>query len=195
MADPIQQLTAALARLPGVGEKTAQRFVFFLLADRTGAAREIAHALARLADEMSLCRQCGFPSQGELCAYCSDPRRDGGLICVVQNPQDVLAIERTAEYRGRYHVLHGVINPLEGVGPDRLPIRELLARLDGVSEVILALNPTVEGDATALYLQRLISPAGVKVTRPATGVAVGMGIEYADKATLAQAINSRRGMG
>lgn len=192
MSDPIARLTLQLAKLPGVGEKTAQRLAFHILKSPPEYARELAEALLALRDEVRLCSSCCNLTAQDPCAICKDPQRDGRIICVVESVPDLLAIERTREFRGRYHVLHGALSPLDGVGPDQLKIKELLPRLQGVDEVIVATDPTVEGEATALYLTRLVKPLGVRVTRIAQGVPTGSDLEYADQVTLARALQGRR---
>ncbi len=181
-----------LRRLPGIGEKTATRLVYWMLNAEPGTAARIAEALHGLEDGIRACSRCCNLTATDPCALCADPRRDTSLVCVVEHPQDVLAFERSGEFRGLYHVLHGAIAPLDGIGPDRLRIRELLGRLEGVEEVILATDPDVEGDATALYLARLLQPLGVKITRLAHGISVGTEIEYADAVSLARALQNRR---
>lgn len=192
LSDPIARAVQQLKRLPGIGEKTATRLVFWMLNARSGTARDIAEALEALEDGVHACSVCCNLTATDPCTLCSDTRRDPTVVCVVEQPQDILAFERSGEFRGRYHVLHGAIAPLDGVNPDQLRIRELLARLDGVDEVILATDPDVEGDATALYLARLLKPLGVTVTRLAHGISVGTEIEYADAVSLARAIQNRR---
>lgn len=188
---------AQLAKLPGIGEKTAQRLAFHVLRAPPEYARALAGALLEVVDKVKLCPRCfsltDGPSDG-LCGYCSDSRRDDRQLCVVEGIADELALERTREFKGRYHVLHGVLSPLEGVGPDQLRIRELLLRLQeaAVEEVIIATNPDIEGEATALYLTRLLKPMGLKVTRLAQGIPMGGDLEYADQATLARALSARR---
>ena len=192
-ADPIARLTVLLAKLPGVGEKTAQRLAFHILESPPQYARELAEALSSLEREVRLCSACCNLTAHDPCAICSDPQRDSKVLCVVESVPDLLAIERTREFRGRYHVLHGALSPLDGIGPDQLKLKELLARLHtDVQEVIVATNPTVEGEATALYLTRLIKPLGVRVTRIAQGVPMGGDLEYADQVTLARALSGRR---
>jgi len=196
-ADPIARLTVLFAKLPGVGEKTAQRLAFHVLKSPPEYARDLAEALLALRDEVRLCSVCCNLTAQDPCPLCSDPQRDAKLICVVESVPDLLAVERTREFRGRYHVLHGALSPLDGVGPDQLKIKELLARLppdSGVEEVIVATDPTVEGEATALYLTRLLKPLGVRVTRIAQGVPMGGDLEYADQVTLARALQGRREM-
>jgi recombination protein RecR len=192
-ADPIARLTVLLAKLPGVGEKTAQRLAFHILESPPQYARELAEALSSLEREVRLCSTCCNLTAHDPCSICSDPQRDAKVLCVVESVPDLLAIERTREFRGRYHVLHGALSPLDGIGPDQLKLKELLARLHtDVHEVIVATNPTVEGEATALYLTRLIKPLGVRVTRIAQGVPMGGDLEYADQVTLARALSGRR---
>ena len=194
MSDPIKAAVQQLRRFPGIGEKTASRLVYWLLRAPEGTASEIADALLRLAEGVRECGVCCNLTSADPCGLCAQPDRDETVICAVEEPQDVLAFERAGEFRGRYHVLHGAISPLDGVGPDALRIRPLLDRLraDQVKEVILATNPTVEGDATALYLARLLRPIGVRVTRPAHGISVGTEIEYADSVSLARALQNRQ---
>jgi recombination protein RecR len=195
MTDPIARLTILFARLPGVGEKTAQRLAFHVLKSPPDYARDLAQALLALREEVRLCSVCCNLTAQDPCALCNDPQRDGKLICVVESVPDLLAVERTREFRGRYHVLHGALSPLDGVGPDQLRLKELLARLtpdSGVEEIIVATDPTVEGEATALYLLRLLKPLGVRVTRIAQGLPMGGDLEYADQVTLARALQGRR---
>jgi len=192
-ADPIARLTVQLARLPGVGEKTAQRLAFHILKSPPDYARELAEALLALRDEVRLCSICCNLTAQDPCPICKDPQRDAKIICVVESVPDLLAVERTREFRGLYHVLHGALSPLDGVGPDQLKLKELVARLSGgVEEVIVATDPTVEGEATALYITRLVKPLGVRVSRIAQGVPMGGDLEYADQATLARALIGRR---
>lgn len=196
MTDPLAQLIQRLAQLPGVGEKTAARLAFFILRSPDEYARDLAQAVLEVKERLRHCNTCFNLTDSDPCALCSDARRDPGQICVVAQPQDLLAIERTGGYRGRYHVLHGVLSPLDGVGPDELYIGPLLARLSSdedqaVREVILATSPNVEGDATAMYLARLIKPLGVKVTRIASGVPIGGDLEFADGVTLGRALEGR----
>ena len=192
--EPVARLIEALQRLPGVGPKTAQRLTFFLLKRPVGEVRELAESLVGVKDKIVSCGTCFNVTDQDPCRICADPARDGRLLCVVEEPNDLLAMERTGEFKGRYHVLLGALSPLEGIGPDDLKVRELLQRLDagGASEVILATNPNVEGEATALYLARLLKPLGVKVTRIAQGVPTGSDLEYADQLTLARALAGRR---
>ncbi len=188
---------AQLAKLPGIGEKTAQRLAFHVLRSQPDYARALAAALLEVVDKVRLCPRCFSLTDGPrdtVCGYCTDARRDDRQVCVVEGIADQLALERTREFKGRYHVLHGVLSPLEGVGPEQLKIRELLLRLQDtpVEEVIIATNPDIEGEATALYLTRLLKPMGLKVTRLAQGIPMGGDLEYADQATLARAITARR---
>ena len=193
MTDPIARLTALLAKLPGVGEKTAQRLAFYVLKAPPEYARDLAQALSALRAEVRLCSTCCNLTAQDPCAICRDERRDGRLICVVETVPDLLAVERTREFRGRYHVLHGALSPLDGVGPDQLKLKELVSRLgQGVEEVIVATDPTVEGEATALYITRLVKPLGIRVTRIAQGLPMGGDLEYADPVTLARALQGRR---
>lgn len=194
VADPIARLVKELAKLPGIGEKTAQRLAFHILKAGSGYAGDLAAAIAGVVRDVRLCSSCQTLTDRDPCALCADPQRDPRLICVVEGVPDLLAVERTHEFRGRYHVLHGALSPLDGVGPGDLKIRELLVRLETTpaEEVIVATNPDVEGEATALYLQRLLKPLGVKVTRIAQGVPMGGDLEYADQVTLARALAGRR---
>ncbi|TMC08926.1 MAG: recombination protein RecR [Chloroflexi bacterium] len=194
LPEPLERLIGELSRLPGVGPKTAQRLAFhFLRADRERAER-LSEALLDLKARIGYCTRCFNIAEGPLCSICTSGRRDETLICVVEAPLDVLAIERTAEYRGLFHVLHGVLSPIDNVGAEEIHIPELLDRLAGgeVREVIVATNPDIEGEATAAYLQRVISPLGVQVTRPAHGLPFGGDLEYADELTLARAMSRRQ---
>jgi recombination protein RecR len=190
----VQDLIDELGRLPGVGPKSAQRIAFHILQTDATDARRLADAITRVKDTIRFCNRCFNVSEQELCRVCRDPRREEGTLCVVEEPRDLIAIERTREYRGRYHVLGGAISPIDGIGPDDLHVRELIQRLDdeGVVEVILATNPNVEGEATASYLSRLISPLGIRVTRLASGLPVGGDLDYADEVTLARSFAGRR---
>ena len=190
----VQDLIDELGRLPGVGPKSAQRIAFHLLAADSDDVRRLVAALTEVKDKVRFCRLCGNVSEQELCRICADPRRDETAICVVEEPKDVVAVERTREFRGRYHVLGGAISPIDGVGPDNLRIKELLTRLaDGkVTEVILATDPNLEGEATATYLARTLSPLGLRVSRLASGLPVGGDLEYADEVTLGRAFEGRR---
>ena len=193
---PVQDLIDELGRLPGVGPKSAQRIAFHLLKVEPADAERLARAIHEVKAKVHFCKICFNVAEGELCRICRDPRRDPSLVCVVEEPRDLVAIERTQEFKGRYHVLGGAISPIEGIGPDDLRIRELLRRLEseGVGEVILATNPNIEGEATAMYLARLLSPLGVRVTRIASGLPVGGDLEYADEITLGRAFAGRRDM-
>jgi recombination protein RecR len=193
--EPVARLIEALQRLPGIGPKTAQRLTFFLLKRPAEEVRELSEALVAVKDRIVYCQTCFNVTDEDPCRICRDPGRDTRLICVVEEPNDLLAMERTGEFRGRYHVLLGALSPLDGIGPEDLKVRELLARLDtgaGTAEVILATNPNVEGEATALYLAKLLRPLGVKVTRIARGLPVGGDLEYADQVTLSKALEGRR---
>ena len=194
--DAIRRAVVQLRRLPGIGDKTATRLVYWLLRAKRGTAGEIAQALSLLEEGVQECTTCCNLGSSDPCSICGSSGRDPATVCVVEEPVDVLAFERAGEFRGRYHVLHGALSPLDGISPDALRIRQLLERLrDGVvREVILATNPTIEGDATALYLGRLLSPIGLKVTRLAHGLSVGTEIEYADAASLGRALYNRREM-
>ena len=187
-------LARALSRLPGVGPKTAQRLALTLALDK-GLAQELEEALAESRTRLGICRVCGNLAEGELCPICADETRDRSIIAVVETPADVFAIEKSGEFRGVYHVLGGALNPLEGVGPDELNIEGLLARLEGVEEVLVATSMTVEGEATAAYLGELLKDKGVRVTRPAYGLPAGGSLEYVDEVTLARALSHRRPVG
>lgn len=190
----VQDLIDELGRLPGVGPKSAQRIAFHLLAAEAADVERLASTLVRVKNDVRFCSICGNVAEFEQCRICTDSRRDLTRICVVEEPKDVLAIERTREFRGRYHVLGGAISPIDGVGPDDLRIRELLARLrdSTVTEIILATDPNLEGEATATYLARMINPLGMTVTRLASGLPVGGDLEYADEVTLGRAFSGRR---
>ncbi|MBK9180140.1 MAG: recombination protein RecR [Acidimicrobiales bacterium] len=193
-AAPVQDLIDELGRLPGVGPKSAQRIAFYLLKLSRDDALRLATAIVEVKDRVTFCRRCFNVSEGEECELCADPRRDPTVLCVVEEPRDIVAVEKTQEFRGRYHVLQGAISPIEGVGPEQLRVRELLARLEpeGVAEVILCTNPNIEGEATAMYLARLLKPLGLRVTRIASGLPVGGDLEYADELTLGRALEGRR---
>ncbi|MEV4094067.1 recombination mediator RecR [Streptosporangium saharense] len=190
----VQNLIDELGMLPGVGPKSAQRIAFHLLAAEPADVKRLAHALLEVKDKVRFCRTCGNVAADEECRICRDTRRDPQVICVVEESKDVVAIEKTREFRGRYHVLGGAISPIDGVGPDDLRIRELMTRLaDGqVTELILATDPNLEGEATATYLARLVKPMGLRVTRLASGLPVGGDLEYADEVTLGRAFEGRR---
>ena len=191
---PVQSLIDELGRLPGVGPKSAQRIAFYLLKAAPEDANRLAKAITEAKLRVSWCRRCFNFATGELCAYCLDERRDPALLCVVEEPRDIVAVERTHEFGGRYHVLQGAIAPIEGVGPEQLRVKELLTRVgeEGVTEVILATNPNIEGEATAMYLARLLKPLEIKVTRLASGLPVGGDLEFADEVTVGRALAGRR---
>ncbi len=191
---PVQNLVDELGRLPGIGPKSAQRIAFYLLKAAPEDAKRLARAIVDAKDRVSWCRRCFNIAEGELCAFCRDERRESTVLCVVEEPRDIVAVERTQEFKGRYHVLLGAISPIEGIGPEQLRIKELLARIpdEGVEEVILATNPNIEGEATAMYLARLLKPLGLRVTRIASGLPVGGDLEYADEVTLGRALEGRR---
>ena len=193
-AGPVQELIDQLGRLPGVGPKSAQRIAFYLLKLPKEDAERLATAIVEVKARISFCRRCWNVAEGELCELCADGRRDPAIVCVVEEPRDIVAVEKTQEFHGLYHVLQGAISPIEGIGPDQLKVRELLARIDSeaVAEVILCTNPNVEGDTTAMYLANLLRPLGVKVTRIASGLPVGGDLEYADELTLGRALEGRR---
>ncbi len=192
--DPLRQATRQLARFPGIGERTAARLAWWLLRQAPEVSEEIAAAILHLRQGMTECSRCANIAAADPCPTCGDPSRDTGIVCVVERPQDVAAIEASGAFRGRYHVLHGAISPLDGIGPDALRIRPLLARVEQgeVKELVLATDPDVEGDATALYLAALLKGTGVRVTRLAHGISVGTEIEYADKSSVARAMEHRR---
>ncbi len=189
---PIARLIEEFAKLPGIGRKSAQRLAFHVLARRESDVRQFAEVLVDAKTRVKYCSQCGDFTDVDPCRICTSAKRNASLLCVVEDPKDVIVMERTQEYNGFYHVLHGAISPLDGVGPDDINIAALLKRLDGVKEVILATNPTIEGEATAMYISRLIKPLGIMVTRIAHGVPVGGDIEYADEITLTKALEGRR---
>jgi recombination protein RecR len=194
--EPLARLIESLQRLPGIGPKTAQRLAFFLLKRPAEEVRELADAMGRLKELIVHCSVCFNVTEEDPCRICRDPRRDARVVCIVEEPNDLLALERTGEFRGRYHVLLGALSPLDGIGPEDLRVRELLVRLERepVEEIILATNPSVEGEATAIYLGKLLKPAGVRVTRIARGLPVGGDLEYADDVTLSRALQGRREM-
>jgi recombination protein RecR len=195
-AGPVQDLIDELGRLPGVGPKSAQRIAFHLLKIPKEDALRLARAVTQVKERVAMCSRCFNVSEGPECGICADPQRESAVLCVVEEPRDIVAVEKTHEFRGRYHVLQGAISPIEGIGPDQLRVRELLARIDGegITEVILCTNPNIEGEATAMYLARLLSPLGVRVTRIASGLPVGGDLEYADELTLGRALEGRRVM-
>ena len=195
-AAPVARLIEELQRLPGIGPKSAQRLAFYILKGEESDILRLADALAEVKRSVHFCPRCFNFAEEELCDICCEPRRDVSMICVVEEPKDIVAFERTGEFGGLYHVLQGAISPIDGVGPEQLRVRELILRLgdDTVTEVIVATNPSVEGETTALYLARLIKPLGVRVTRIASGLPVGGDIEYADEVTLGRAMEGRREM-
>ena len=195
--EPVARLIEALQKLPGVGPKSAQRMTFFLLKRPADEVGELSAALTALKTRIVHCSRCFNVTEEDPCRICGDPARDARSLCVVEEPNDLLAVERTGEFKGRYHVLMGALSPLDGVGPEDIRVRELLHRLDGevVDEVILATNPSVEGEATAIYLAKLLKPLGLRVTRIARGLPVGGDLEYADEVTLSKALEGRKEMG
>ena len=190
----IHNLINELTKLPGIGRRTAERLAFFILKEDEGLGRSIAEAILEVKRKVRFCSECGNLTEHDPCEICSDTRRKRGLLCVVEEPKDVWAVERIGTYRGLYHVLMGAISPLDGIGPEKLRIRELLKRIEGggIDEVIVATDPNVEGDATALYISKLIKPLGISVTRIASGLPVGGDLEYADSVTLSKALAGRR---
>lgn len=191
---PVQVLIDELGRLPGIGPKSAQRIAFHLLKIPTDDAERLARAISDAKARVRFCERCFNVADDTLCPICADPQRDGSVLCVVEESRDIVAVERTGEFRGRYHVLLGAMSPLEGIGPEQLKIRELVARLgpEQVEEVIICTNPNTEGEVTAMYLARLLSPIGIRVTRLASGLPVGGDLEYADELTLGRALEGRR---
>ena len=195
---PVQDLIDELGRLPGVGPKSAQRIAFHIMKLPTEDAHRLSRSIAAAKERMAFCARCWNVAEtatGETeCELCRDPRRNAHVVCVVEEPRDIIALEKTQEFKGRYHVLQGAMNPIEGIGPDQLKVRELLARIEpeAITEVILCTNPNLEGEATAMYLARLLSPLGIKVTRLASGLPVGGDLEYADELTLGRALEGRR---
>ena len=193
-AKPLNQLINELSRLPGIGGKTAQRLAFHILSMDEKSAMELANAISDAKKSMTYCSVCGNLTDTDPCAICSDDSRDKSTICVVESPKDVVAMEKIREYRGYYHILHGAISPMDGIGPDDINLRSLIVRLqdEAVKELIIATNPNIEGEATAMYIARLIKPSGIKVTRIAHGIPVGGDLEYADEVTLLKAVEGRR---
>lgn len=192
--NPLERLVRALKRLPGVGEKSATRFALSILRDDKGLANDLIDALADVREKVKFCRLCQNLSEEELCSICRNSERDRRTVCVIQEPVDLLAVEKTGEYRGLYHILHGALSPLDGVGPDDIRIQSLVKRIQegGIGEVILATNPNPEGETTALYLKKILSPFGLRVTRIASGVPVGGTLEYSDAQTLSKALVNRK---
>ncbi|MGH9078920.1 MAG: recombination mediator RecR [Acidimicrobiales bacterium] len=191
---PLQALIDELGRLPGIGPKSAQRITFHLLRVASEDALRLAEAIVAVKERITLCPRCFNVAEGGLCAICADDRREATSVCVVEDSRDIVSVEKTGEFSGKYHVLQGALNPIEGIGPEQLRIRELLARVEteGVKEVILCTNPNLEGEATAMYLARLLKPMGLSVTRIASGLPVGGDLEYADELTLGRALEGRR---
>jgi recombination protein RecR len=191
---PVQDLIDELGKMPGVGPKSAQRIAFHLLKIPAEDALRLARAITEAKSRVAFCTRCFNVTEGELCAVCTDDKRDATVLCVVEEPRDIVAVEKTGRFRGRYHVLQGCISPIEGIGPDQLRVAELLARIEPeqVTEVILCTNPNIEGEATAMYLGRLLKPLGLSVTRIASGLPVGGDLEYADELTLGRALEGRR---
>ncbi|QSX08189.1 recombination protein RecR [Alkalibacter rhizosphaerae] len=192
-SESLSKLINELARLPGIGHKTAQRLAMHILKVPKEESSALAQAIVEAKEKIRYCKVCFNITDQDVCRFCSDPRRDDKFLCVVQEPKDIVAIEKTRDYRGRYHVLQGAISPMEGIGPNDIRIKELLLRLQqmDVEEVIIATNPTIEGEATAMYLAKLIKPSGIKVTRIAHGIPVGGDLEYADEVTLAKSFEGR----
>jgi recombination protein RecR len=187
------KLIGELSKLPGIGPKTAQRLAFYILGMSKESVRELSDALLEAKEKINYCSACNNLTETDLCIYCSSTERDRSIICVVESPKDVIAMERTGEFRGLYHVLHGAISPMDGIGPDEIMLKNLLPRLqEGVEEVIVATDPDTEGDVTAMYLARILKPLGIKVTRIAHGLPVGGDLEYADEVTLSRALEGRR---
>jgi recombination protein RecR len=195
-AEPLARLIQEFKRLPGIGQKSAQRLAFHVLRHGRDEAAALAQALVDVKDKLGICESCNNISDGELCNFCRDPHRDRSVICVVEEPHNILPVETTRQFNGLYHVLHGALSPLRGIGPDQLRIANLIPRVQAneVRELILATNPTVEGEATAVYLSRLMKPLGVKVTRIAMGIPVGSDLEFADEVTMGKSLENRREM-
>lgn len=194
MSDTINNLIRELSKLPGVGEKTATRLAFYILRQPPGYAQGLAKALIDVKDRVKLCSVCLNLTEKSPCGICSDVNRDSSLICVVEEPSDVIAVEKTRQFRGRYHILHGTISPLDGIGPDDIKIKELVKRIEAskIKEVIIATNASIEGETTALYLTKILRPKGVKLSRIASGVPIGSDLEYIDASTLSRAFEARR---
>ena len=195
-AEPLARLIDELKRLPGIGQKSAQRLAFHLQRAPREEAERLATAILEVKDKIGFCSVCNNLTEQDPCAYCSDARREQEVLCVVETPYNVVAVEKTRDFRGQYHVLHGVLSPLQGIGPEELKLKNLFERLKGgkVKEIIVATSPTVEGEATAVYLSKLIKPLGIKVTRIATGIPVGSELEFADEVTMLKALEGRREM-
>jgi recombination protein RecR len=195
-AEPLARLIAEFKRLPGIGQKSAQRMAFHVMRSAREDAERLTQAILDVKDKLGLCRLCNNISDSEICQYCRDPNRDPKVVCVVEEPHNIVGIESTRQFAGRYHVLHGALSPLRGIGPDALRIKGLVERIGQgeAEEIIIATNPTVEGEATAVYLARLLKPLGVKVTRIAMGIPVGSDLEFADEVTISKAMEGRREM-
>lgn len=193
-AEPLARLIQEIKRLPGIGQKSAQRIAFYVLRANREDVERLARSLLDVKDKLGICEICNNISDGEICGYCRDTSRDASIICVVEEPHNILPVETTRQFHGRYHVLHGTLSPLRGIGPEQLRIRNLLTRLESgeVLEIILATNPTVEGEATASYISRLLKPLGVKVTRIGMGIPVGSDLEFADEVTMLKSLENRR---
>jgi len=196
LAEPLARLIAEFKRLPGIGQKSAQRMAFYVLRAQRDDAERLSQAILDVKDKLGLCGRCNNITDGELCSYCTDPNRDDRVICVVEEPHNIIGIETARNFNGRYHVLHGALSPLRGLGPESLKLKGLVERIGQgeAQEVIVATNPTVEGEATAVYLARLLKPLGVRVTRIAMGIPVGSDLEFADEVTLSKAMEGRREM-
>lgn len=192
--EPLAKLVNAFSKLPGIGGKTALRLAYHIISAPDEDVTELIDALGNIKEKIKYCSDCGNFCEGDTCDVCADVRRDHSLICVVKDPRDVIAMEKTGSFKGVYHVLHGTISPMDGIGPDDIRIKELLQRLNGVNEIIIATNPDVEGDATAVYIARLLKPFGIKTTRIAHGIPIGGDLEYIDEVTLAKALDGRREM-
>jgi recombination protein RecR len=195
-AEPLARLIQEFKRLPGIGQKSAQRIAFYILRTAREDAERLAQAVLDVKDKLGICAICNNISDGELCNFCRDPRRDSSVICVIEEPHNILPIETTRQFSGGYHVLHGAISPLRGIGPEQLRIKSLLERIQSgdVKELIIATNPTIEGEATAVYLSRLFKPLGLKVTRIGMGIPVGSDLEFADEVTMMKSLENRREM-
>ncbi len=195
-AEPLARLIQEFKRLPGIGQKSAQRIAFYVLRNPRESAERLAQAVLDVKDNLGICAQCNNISDGELCNFCRDPQRERASICVVEEPHNIVPVESTRQFHGLYHVLHGSLSPLRGIGPEQLRLKNLLERLESgeVTELILATNPTVEGEATAVYISRLLKPLGLKVTRIAMGIPVGSDLDYADEVTMSKSLENRREM-
>lgn len=192
--EPLAKLVNAFSKLPGIGGKTALRLAYHIISAPDQDVKELIDALGNIKEKIKYCQDCGNFCEDDRCEVCRDARRDHSVICVVKDPRDVIAMEKTGSFRGVYHVLHGTISPMDGIGPDDIRIKELLSRLNDVNEIIIATNPDVEGDATAVYIARLLKPFGIKTTRIAHGIPIGGDLEYIDEVTLAKALDGRREM-